>query len=75
MGYPYIYIYREGSGSQKEMYGNTSRVSPRDEVTKNGHNARRHSQSGIQSGFVNSRKVPLRTLIQVRFVSVIASWS
>ena len=70
----HIYI-----GSQKKctkICGNILRVSPSDEVAKtDGHSAGRHSQTGIQSGLVNSREVPLRTLTQVRFVSAIASWS
>ena len=63
MGYPYIYIF-QGLGSPKKctkIRSNISRVSPRDEVAKNGHNAGRHSQTGIQSAFLNSREVPLRT--------------
>ena len=73
----HIYIARVRVVKKKctKICGNISRVSPRDEVAKNGHNAGRHSQTGIQSGFVNSREVPLRTLTQVRFVSAIASWS
>ena len=73
----HIYIARVRVVKKKctKICGNISRVSSRDEVAKNGHNAGRHSQTGIQSGFVNSREVPLRTLTQVRFVSAIASWS
>ena len=73
----HIYIARVRLVKKKctKICGNISRVSPRDEVAKNGHNGGRHSPTGIQSGFVNSRDVSLRTLIQVRFVSAIASWS
>ena len=66
------------SGIQKKctkIRGNISRVSPRDEVAKNGRNAGRHYQTGIQSTFMNSREVPLRKLVQVQFVSAIGGWS
>ena len=71
----HIYIARVRLVKKKctKICGNILRVSPRDEVAKNGHNGGRHSPTGIQSGFVNSREVPLRTLIQVRFVSAIAN--
>ena len=77
MGYPYIYIARVRVVKKKctKICGSISRVSPRDEVAKNGRNAGRHYQTGIQSTFMNSRKVPLRKLAQVRFVSAIAGWS
>ena len=75
MGYPYIYISPGFGQSKKKMYGNTSRVSPRDEVAKNSCSAEMHTQTGIKSRFVNSRGVPLYKLAKVRFISAIAGWS
>ena len=40
----YIFI---SSTDRTKIRGNVSRVSPRDEVAKNGHNAGRHSQTGV----------------------------
>ena len=72
----YVHIYIAGIRVvKKKICVNISRVLSNDEVAKNGRNAVRHSQIGMQSEFVNSRGVPLRTLTQVRFISAIARWS
>ena len=77
MGYPYIYVVRVRAVKKKstKICGNTSQVSPHDEVAENAHIAGMHSQSGIKSIFVNSREVPLCKLAQVRFISATVGWS
>ena len=57
-----------------KICGNTSRVSPRDEVAKNACSAEIHSQTGIKSRFVNSSGVALSKLAQVQFISAIAGY-